>query len=115
MQHFHQDVCYPLIYKMFHPKFIVFYQKGEAISIQRVKSLSPPLHVHPYSVYASRGEATYTQNCKCVHIWTKHMERFYHSSDGFWMLCVQNVCVEPIKNLSKSNFDRIGDDVGIIN
>ena len=24
------------------------------------------------------------------------MRRLYHSPDGFMMLCVQNVCVEPI-------------------
>ena len=24
------------------------------------------------------------------------MGRFYHNSDGFFMLCVQKVCVEPI-------------------
>ena len=31
-----------------------------------------------------------------VHIWTKHMGRFYHNSDGLLMVIVQNVCVEPI-------------------
>ena len=25
-----------------------------------------------------------------------HAGRLYHSSDGFLMLCVQNVCIEPI-------------------
>ena len=38
----------------------------------------------------------YTQKRIYVHIWTKNMGRFYHNSDGFLMLCVQNVCVEPI-------------------
>ena len=42
----------------------------------------------------------------------KNMGRLYHNSDGFLMLCVQNVCVEPIL-ISKSNFDRICDDVCI--
>ena len=27
---------------------------------------------------------------------TKHMGRFYYNSNRFLMLCVQNVCVEPI-------------------
>ena len=40
------------------------------------------------------------------------MGRFYHESDGFLMLCVLNLCVEPIL-ISKPNFDRICDDVGI--
>ena len=26
----------------------------------------------------------------------KNMGRFYHNSDGLLMLCVQNVCLEPI-------------------
>ena len=44
------------------------------------------------------GVATYTQKGKCVHIWTKNMGRFYHSSDGSFMLCVRNLCMEPILN-----------------
>ena len=42
-----------------------------------------------------QGVATYMQKCICIHIRTKNMGRFYHNSDGFLMLCVQNVCVEP--------------------
>ena len=37
------------------------------------------------------------------------MGRLYYNSDGFLMLCVKTNI-----NLSKSNFDRICDDVGII-
>ena len=33
---------------------------------------------------------------KCVHIWNKHMRKFYRISNGFLMLSVQNMCVEPI-------------------
>ena len=33
---------------------------------------------------------------KMQHIWNKNMGRFCHSSDGFLMLCVHNLCVEPI-------------------
>ena len=43
-----------------------------------------------------RGIATCTQKRICVYIWTKNMERIYHNSDEFLMLCVQNMCVEPI-------------------
>ena len=43
-----------------------------------------------------RGVATYTQKRKCVHIWNKHMRKYYRSSNGFLMLSVQNMCVEPI-------------------
>ena len=32
----------------------------------------------------------------CVHIWTKNMGKCYHDSDGFFVLCVQNVCLELI-------------------
>ena len=42
------------------------------------------------------GVAMYTQKRICLHIWIKKMGRFYHNSDGFLMLCVQNVCVETI-------------------
>ena len=45
---------------------------------------------------------------KCVHIWTKNMRRFYHSSD----VCISRVR-RPNLHLSKSNFDRICNDVGI--
>ena len=54
----------------------------------------------------NRGVATHMLKCKCVHIWTKIMARFYHDSDGFLMLCVQNLCIDPVFT-SKSNFDRI--------
>ena len=40
----------------------------------------------------TRGVATYAQKSICVHICTKHI----HYSDGSLVLCVQNVCVEPI-------------------
>ena len=40
----------------------------------------------------SKGVATYTQKRKCVHIWTKYMRKFYHSSNGFLILYVQNIC-----------------------
>ena len=43
-----------------------------------------------------RRVAKYTQKRICVHIWTKNIGRFYHNSDGFLMVCVQNVCAEPI-------------------
>ena len=41
------------------------------------------------------------------------MENFYHSSDGFLILYVQNVCLEATL-ISKSNFDRVCDDIVII-
>ena len=42
-----------------------------------------------------RGIATYTQKrINCIQILTKYMGRFYHNSDGFLMLFVQNI--EPI-------------------
>ena len=45
---------------------------------------------------SDRGVATYTQKRNCLHIWTKNMGKFYHSSNVFLILCVQNVCVEAI-------------------
>ena len=57
-----------------------------------------------------RGVASYTQKHKCVHIWTKHMGRFNHSSDGLLVVCVQ----KRVRILSKSNFDRICDDVLVL-
>ena len=44
-----------------------------------------------YGISQFRGVATYTQKRKCVHIWNKNMGIFNHSSDDFFMLCVQNV------------------------
>ena len=46
--------------------------------------------------HKARGVTTYTQKRICVHIWIKNMGSFYHNSDGFLMLCVQKVCIEPI-------------------
>ena len=61
--------------------------------------------------YQVRVVATLTQKRICVYVRAKYMGRFYHKYDGFLMLCVLNVSTLPI--LSKSNFDRICDDVGI--
>ena len=38
----------------------------------------------------------YTQKLICVHIWTKNMGRFYHNFDGFLMVYVQKLCIEPL-------------------
>ena len=43
-----------------------------------------------------KGVATYRLKHKCVHIWNKNMGRFYHSSDGCLMLCVQDMRIEPV-------------------
>ena len=64
----------------------------------RNASLSRAIYVHFVVKYTEnnkvyRGLTTYRQKHICVHIRTK---RFYHYFDGFLMLCVQHVCVEPI-------------------
>ena len=45
------------------------------------------------------GGTTYTQKRIYVRIWTKNMERFWCILDV--MICVQNVCVEPILILER--------------
>ena len=50
----------------------------------------------PLDLYIIRDVATYMQKHICLHIWTKNIGRLYHNYDGFLMICVINVCVEPI-------------------
>ena len=62
-----------------------------------------------------RGVATYTQKRICVHIWAKKYGKL--TSQLWWIFSV--MCTKRVRNtwtninLSKSNFDRISDDVGI--
>ena len=64
------------------------------------------IFIYSFLPCSKKGIAAYTFG-------PKNMGRFCHNSDGFLMLSEQNVYIEPIIDLSKSNFGRICDDVCI--
>ena len=84
--HHHSDIDSSIMMDKYGPMMPLNHNQFDKSVINlRVYNFIQILKVHSVSnqcrAWFCRGVATYTQKRICVHIWTKNMGRFYHTSN----------------------------------